>query len=169
MEDPATVIATASFLVALAALGIAIWQGFVSREAARLSLRPIIEISVLSHGTPGIFISNVGHGPAFIQSIHFDSNRLTLELCGNAHYERLTDLLRPEATSLRFSAKIPEKNSVIAAGQEIALFALDATDNIDLVSTHLKTHFAECRISIKYSCLYNKDYETIYKQARGAA
>ena len=169
MEDSGSVIATASLIVALAALGIATWQAFVSRDSARLSLRPIIEITVFSHGSPGIFISNVGHGPAFIQSIHFDSEKLTLELCGNAHYERLTDLLRPENTAVTFNAKIPEMNSVIAAGQEIPLFALEATDNIDAVASHLKALFAICRISIKYSCLYRKDYETVYRQTRSAA
>ena len=169
MEDSGSVIATASLIVALAALGIATWQAFVSRDSARLSLRPIIEISAYSHGIPGIYISNVGHGPAFIHSIHFDSEKLTLELCGNAHYEKLTDLLRPAHTAVRFNAKIPEKNSVIAAGQEIPLFALDATDNIDAVAAHFKTVFATCRISVKYSCLYRKSYETEYKQTRSAA
>ena len=169
MKDPAVIIATASVIVAIAALVIATWQAFVTRDAARLALRPIVEITAFSSGTPGIFLANVGHGPAFIQSIHFESKLLTLELCGTAHYERLTDLFRPPGIAVRFNAKIPEKNSVIAAGQELPLFALDATDDLAAVNAHLKALFADCRISVKYSCLYDQRYETEYKRVRSAA
>jgi len=65
-DDTATiVIAVASTFIALCALGISVWTGFLTRQHNRLSVMPKLEIyKNFDDEWSGLYISNLGFGPA---------------------------------------------------------------------------------------------------------
>jgi hypothetical protein len=66
--SPDTITAIAATVVALLALSVSLWQGIISREHNRLSVKPHLDIAWIGDttGNGGIRIDNAGIGPAEI-------------------------------------------------------------------------------------------------------
>jgi len=67
MDDP--YIAIPTIVIACVAVGISVWQGYVTRRHNKLSVKPILEIhtSLSKDNTPmGVSVENCGFGPAII-------------------------------------------------------------------------------------------------------
>ncbi|WNO76769.1 hypothetical protein [Streptomyces sp. AM8-1-1] len=66
------VVATCAVVIALASLGVAVWQAHTTREHNRRSVRPVLQLHRGTHegALSGIRLTNAGLGPALVVSTH---------------------------------------------------------------------------------------------------
>ncbi len=65
-------ISISAIVIACAAVGISVWQGWVTRYHNKLSVKPILEISAsVTDNSPlmGVWVENCGTGPAIIKNM----------------------------------------------------------------------------------------------------
>jgi hypothetical protein len=79
--DTSDAIALSSAVVALCALGISLWQGYVSRRHSILSVQPHVELVITyTQSSMTVSLKNGGLGPAFIESVELGPRRASNEL-----------------------------------------------------------------------------------------
>ncbi len=72
MTDAEFIISISTIVIACAAVGISVWQGWATRHHNKLSVKPILEIhiSTTSDGPlMGVWVENCGTGPAIIKDM----------------------------------------------------------------------------------------------------
>ena len=60
------IVAISSLCVAALAFAVTLWQGYLTRKHNRLSVQPRLRVSLQLGERPGIYLQNVGFGPAVI-------------------------------------------------------------------------------------------------------
>jgi len=157
-------IAISSVVIALCALGVSFWQGWVAREYSRLSSRPLLEIECNAFVNAGILIKNCGHGPAIVKSISVTSNNEEFQLCGRKDYQRFVNHILPESAQALINTSIPEKDSAIAASEERFLLRIQTVEGDNTIGKHLDTLFKAFLVVVKYESLYKETFTIRYEQ-----
>ena len=102
--DANTVIAVCATVIAVAALGVSVYEARATRTYNRHSVRPILELTTIFHvgDTAGLRLTNFGLGPAAIigSSLTFDGKQLGEFSEANVNEVRDTLSIRPSATTL---------------------------------------------------------------------
>jgi hypothetical protein len=152
------VIALAAALIALAALGIAVWEGVMSRRHDRLSVGPLL---VLRHhlggsrGSLGLTISNEGLGPAVVTKCILEVDGEPCKEDGDNGWEAAISLLGLRDFRPRYTTVAPD--GIIRPGDTVWLLSTTVTE--DHVSGLSK---ALSRLNVRVS------YESIYKDRKVA-
>ena len=143
-------IALAASIIAMSALGVSIWQGYLARRHNILSVKPILQFTRNHLGKWVISLTNDGLGPALI-------TRFTIEFYGQNYVNPNQNIylnyvqmvggkLGLESVDYRYT--IPAINSPISSGEILRIFEIkDLTeDQIKIVEKSIK--FEICYTSI---------------------
>ena len=175
-------------LIALTALGIAVWQGFETRHHNRSSVKPYLEVNYdLSPTEPiKIVIKNQGIGPAIITKMTCNVDGMTFDAFS---LETLNACFKAAALTSGLPAKILESGKVIidipktatsssgeffsewlifspgdvfSAGEERVLLSSGRQDNLnDELRTLLVKIVRRIAIVIEYNSIYDEQFKAV--------
>lgn len=175
-------------LIALAAVGIAVWQGFETRRYNRKSVKPYLEVNydLVPTEPVKIIIKNQGIGPAFITKITCDVDGTTFDAFS---LETLNACFKAAALTSGLPAKILKSGKVIidlpktamsskgeffnewlvfspgdvfSAGEERVLLSSGRQDNLnDELRTVLVKIVRRIAIVIEYNSIYDEQFKAV--------
>ncbi|MDC5851399.1 hypothetical protein OPW32_19625 [Vibrio europaeus] len=161
------ILSFSSVVIAICAVCVSLWQGMVTREHNRLSLKPYLvsapELPGVG-GQNGIFLSNHGGGPAFINNIEITANGKTFDLTKNSWSDLYQHL--GIKSLCHYESYIP-KGSALKSGQKVKLLA--PTNNP--IDPNCPVQFIELLTApeldlfVEYQSVYEDTY--IYSQRIG--
>ncbi len=151
------ILSISAISISALALIVALWQGVVSREHNRLSVKPTILVASALEGKGGkngIYISNAGLGPGIINKAILIVNNLEFDLTKNSWPTILKQIgLQP----ICFSQSWLPVGSTIIASEEVALIKVTRADlgacyleAVKLVSKN------SVEIKIEYESMYGE-------------
>lgn len=153
------ILSLSAILISAVALIVAIWQGAVSREHNRLSVKPnILLVPVLEGkgGKNGIYITNAGLGPGIIKRAILKINDTEFDLTKNTWPEILKQIgIKP----ICFSQSWLPVGSTIMAAEEVALIKVTREElgacYLEAVKLITKRSI---KITIHYLSMYKEDF-----------
>lgn len=157
MDD--TLVNAATATVALAALGVAVWEAHTSRDHARRSVRPLLVLE--RHWVEPnvkILVRNAGVGPAVLKrSDYFVDNRLVRDQGSGALAAALNEVQVPNVPTTVWSLA---GTSALTAGDEIPIFQVrSAVDQA--TANSLKNGCRRISISLAYESVYGERFSLI--------
>ena len=158
-------IALASGFIALVALVTTLWQAQLMRKHNFLSSRPVLDIDSLSRAeaTIGVVIRNCGPGPAFISTATATFRKTQYSLKNPREFEAFaTALVGAGLPCNKFSAGMPNSESVIAPGHTFELLIIDEKENRESISYKFSQLMHEVKIEVSYKSLYSHAYRATY-------
>jgi hypothetical protein len=165
----ADVTAIAASVIGLAALGVAIWQGFESRKHNRLTAKPRLDFGIdfaLNRERVGVFLENTGLGPALITNLNVSLDGATVAV-------PYGDLWPTVLRNLRSSTSPESWVTWTAFGT--APRAIPAGSRVEILAAAVLTLTAErleffndliprLTISIDYCSAYREEFRTVFTQ-----
>lgn len=155
-------IAGAAAIIALCALSVSIWQGYVMRFHQILSVKPHIDIDYkFFPGKPiEIRMLNNGVGPAIIKSfkILYDGQLLS-ENQTDAYLKVLKELKKDTGLEFKYEYHFPLKNEALSAGEKEYLLQVEIVGEYDESATsRAKSSLSRVGFKTEYECMYGKKY-----------
>jgi hypothetical protein len=156
---------TSTLVVALAALGVAIWQGWVQRKHARLSVKPVLDTysrDVLESPSEeiGVWIKNTGLGPGRATEIRVFVDGIRLPPMEK--YADYRDALKQHGVYA--TNHVVQKGAILPAGESWGLFTvrLDSfpKENWPLVHRQFLEGLYRLAIEVDYESLYGESGDT---------
>jgi hypothetical protein len=140
----------ATVIISLAALGLTIWNGYISREHNKISQRPILtsRISFLSE-KPYYKIKNCGNGVAIIGKTSYYINGKGVE-----YKEFITDYYE-NGKGFELAQHI-EKGTALGINAEISIYEV-SKDTLDAPYKLAKKY----AIKMQYSSIYGEKFEYV--------
>ncbi|WGF93987.1 hypothetical protein [Aequorivita marisscotiae] len=162
-----TIIGVFATIIAIIALGISIWQGIVTRNHNKLSVKPILHFTSgpLPYENDGnivyqISIGNDGLGPAIIKSykILYDSVEITSKEYG-IHQASLISLAADKATykeniKREINGTSLGKGSIILPNNSIRLLSFRFVELDSIKRENIITNLYNIDIEIIYTSIY---------------
>lgn len=161
--ETSDVISLSAAIIALCALAISIWQGYITRNHQKLTVKPHIDFDYkFFPGKPiELRIMNNGLGPAVITSFNvlFDGKKIS-----NSHsesYIKITDKLKDDTGfDLTFEYNFPLKNEAFPAGSIEYLLKVTLKDKNDADAMEAaKNILSRVGFSADYECMYGIKYQ----------
>lgn len=156
------IIAICSGIVALCALAVSVWQGYLMRKHNQISSRPHIEIIFDRNDDIKINLKNGGFGPAIITKATAKLGGIEIILKNENDYLRLINSLASPPHNLEFSCYWLERNTVISAGDELNLLTIHGADNHQGIRRIMLRALDELEVIVEYRCLYERPYLALY-------
>jgi len=158
---PEIITVWASIIIALVALFVAVWQGYLMRKHNRLSLRPHLTfLHKLSDQDPRFFleIQNNGVGPAEIRQF-----RVFLDSKPQEHFEPASWIPMLSIIGLkgRTCGTSLDSGEFIAAGQKLQMLKYDS-GNEPLGSRQIRQALQRIMVQVTYRSVYGESYETSF-------
>jgi len=164
-----------AIIIALAALVFTIFQAMEQRTYARLSVKPILQVSRYFTEMPGrshfgLFLRNEGAGIALI-------DRLNITLVGKKAKKNIvsdqrsiltviSDAIHAEHPDFPRIDRYISISRALASNTELPLFAVKASLLTPDSTSVLRDYVSRMVIHIEYSSLYNEPFVHDNKQAR---
>lgn len=127
--SPESYTAVATGVVALAALVVAVWQGFLTRKHNRLSVKPLLRFDCYAaRGPIEIVLTNKGTGPAILKSLTIQVGSTVV---GGDRHDRIQSALRLAGIRNRCRCYTPEDDEVFAANEPKTLMAFTEFTDAD--------------------------------------
>ncbi len=151
-------ISVAASVVAVAALGISIWQGYETSWHHRQSLRPLMRFEWdlgSESGKVTFGIKNAGTGPAEIRRFEVKLDDLLLD--GNdatSLWSPVIEKLRPEYVDVWASWRI-ESGDIMAADESLALLKISTDTESVIAKARLRTLRDSLLVTICYCSVYS--------------
>ncbi|MFK5893642.1 MAG: hypothetical protein QM504_10520 [Pseudomonadota bacterium] len=166
MENTFTGLTSAEFIaifagiIALIALCVSLWQGFVSRKHNQLSVKPYIstQSNKISGQNISCEITNHGVGPAFITSVTITCNNQIYPLNNYTDFINIFNLLGIELTSHDHIMQSYSDTSALAQGAQKSLFSFPTAEHDIELSEKLISGLSKLYIKIEYKCIYGNKY-----------
>ncbi len=163
---PEIVIAISSVIIAAAAFLVAVWQGLLTRQHNKLSVRPFLRIDrIEGAGRPSeILLHNVGVGPSFIDN--FDLRVDGASVAGDRFTRIRTALTSLGLADIKFeNIKIdmftPAQGDAIAAGETLTLLRLSPVSNTQESYQALIAALPRLTFSVCYKSIYRETFKVI--------
>lgn len=163
----------AAVVIALCALGVSIWQGWVTRQHARLSVQPYLSIrkkinEERKHGA--LEIINSGLGTATIKRIvikslskKFSDIDFSSDFCSY----QIAELLSSNFICPYVNYTVSHIGSYLMAGESIYFFELQfQEDGKSYLYTHFEQFVSDLEIHIQYESSYLNMKEEIWNCSR---
>ncbi len=156
--DLSTAISLTSAIIALAALGAVIWQGYMTRKHNMLSVAPRLGVEAhLGKGAPGKYLLiNMGLGPAIINSFEIELDDKIIDLGDQELVQSFLDSVSVEITKFT----LPKRGSTVLPGESECLIEfVHSNDNDQFIK--------ECNLlkrlqfNVNYECMYGRRFELI--------
>ena len=153
--DPSDWIAMSSAFIAFSAIGVAIWQGHITRKHNILSVRPHIQIHVDTLNGLTYTLQNHGLGPGKVTkfTIFYDRKKITNPT--SDPYEEIFSSLGVNAVENKYKYEfhLPLKGATYTANQNVNLLKITPVTPVCNDSA-LKTILNNIRFEIAYTCMY---------------
>jgi hypothetical protein len=154
------IVGITSTVIALVALAIAIWQGYVMRKHNKLSVRPLLRLDRVSIGkTQSISLINSGIGPAIINKFDVLVDDIVLQGQGMT---RMNEALRTLGIiDIRYSSYELFSEEAFAVGETQALIQII---HPDITADQIKRIVAvlpRLKFSFKYVSIYGDEYSLL--------
>ncbi len=169
MDSTEAVIQGATAIVALAALGTAVWEGVVTRRHNRLSVQPHLSIShhlAGSRGRFGLTVSNDGLGPALVTGCVVEVDGQPMKEDGGNGWEAAITTIGLRGRDLNFTTIAPD--GVIRAGDYVWLLWTPATDETKRQISEVTVAFRRLCVRISYESMYRSRGVATYGIPRAA-
>lgn len=119
----------ASLVVAVSALGLSLWQGYVQRQHNHVSLEPRINAYFQSNeglGVTGLYVINNGLGPGYVEEIKIYVDGELIARSGQDQVWVFSSALKPLGVSSQSCIAVagPRPNDSLKVGEEIQLITL---------------------------------------------
>jgi len=140
-----------ALIVSVFAIGLSLWQGFISREHNKLSLAPYLQVSpkLVGGKESGLYIENAGTGTAFIKSVNINVDGKTFDLTKNS-WSDLFEYIK--VNPICYKKRWLKVGSAIRAGNEVVLISMTDADLPLCVLSAIKfLTTPEMRLSISYT------------------
>lgn len=162
-------IALASAAVAVCALGVSIWQGYVTREHSILSVTPRLDVHVHISESDDCFIEikNAGLGLALINAIKIETPSKSIAVTRKADWGRVFKELWGEIPDCQAGYLAPGDETVLAAGGEKRLLTLRADDRSALRDA-FRSRVQRSRVIVEYNCIYGRKYSEVFDGEKNA-
>lgn len=155
------IIAIATVVVAIVALGVALWEGKISRRHNRLSVMPLLTIRHHLGGSQrflGLSVANDGLGPALITAC-------TLEVDGRVIQDPDYDAWEAAVSSLGLHHISPRvrtfgRKEVIRSGDAVWLLSAAITDDH---AAALDAALRRVNVRVAYESIHGDKRESIYR------
>ncbi|GGQ30734.1 hypothetical protein [Shewanella litoralis] len=154
---------SASEIIALSALGLAIWQGVSTRRHNRLAVKPHLDFSSkYSDGeTFTLWLKNDGIGPAIVKKYELFLDGV---LQPNEGSKLVTETLKKLNTpSVSFGGMALNPNSSLAASTKQQILHYDMENYSKSLRKDFESEFKRIEIVIKYESLYGERFTAKYQ------
>jgi hypothetical protein len=147
-------------VIALAALGVAVWEGWENRKHNRLSVKPYscfyVGLPPSLHEPPGLTLKNNGAGPAIITHFEILVDGVPIEGTGFSKWKRALELvgLSPDWVYCRY----PEAGTSLAAGESLALLICEPGSASTDKQATLGRALQRLQTSITYESIYGERF-----------
>ncbi len=155
----------AASVVALAALIVSIWQGYLAYQQNLFSVRPLLVIDadfVDNAKKPGLFIENRGLGPATIVSTRVIADTKDLGAMTLENWRTFRRAYGLQET-VRMNVAILDKGFVIATKQKKFLITLKEGEARTLMPEIIDALIHKLKIEICHCSLYDECWLITYK------
>lgn len=157
---PSDWIASAAAIIAVCALGVSIWQGWLQRRHNILSVTPHLELVV--DGTPPsevvIVVKNSGLGPARLESVVANVKGESISLNSRESYFRFVAALAASGKA-KVEYSVADVPSIIAAGADIQLLRIALTEGVAPSKAELRESLAQTNFALEFRCMYGRKYK----------
>ena len=153
------VIATASAFVALCALGVAVWTGWLQRRHNMLSVRPHIDIIVTTSQEWHLIVQlrNTGLGPAQLVDIQATFDGRTVRLDSSGTFSALiAHVVRDANVDTQYLVK--DSHTGLPAGDSLQLLGIKFLDKEPTDLTELVDQLGDIQYRIEFQCMYGNKY-----------
>jgi len=160
-------LACAAILVSMAALGLAVYEGWATRKHNRLSVLPHLvpefRLSEILNPFIGLYLVNSGLGPGKILEFIIEANDGTQVDGSTPQLAKITRRLNSEGKrSISLSAITP--NQMIKANEAIPVISMKPNENSAVAVTNFIEWLYEMKAKVKYEDLYGKQFESDWKK-----
>jgi hypothetical protein len=156
------VIALSSLVIALCAMIITVWQGFLTRKHNILSVMPQLEL--VRVGSPGnlihINLVNHGTGPAFIQNIYLFAGGEKLNIKTPEDFKHLCEKLDICLKTYNHTFTFCDGGTALGPDKDFILMSFPKAEDDYESSKTLVEKIFKITIEIEYTCTYKKSYKT---------
>ncbi len=152
---PEIITAIAAVVIAVAALAVSVWQGFVARRHNMLSVRPHLElISAAAGGEPiRIYLENQGLGPAFVTEISFTIDKKPVDIDPLDKFLSRLDLAGSEGYAV-----LLRPSSAISAGSTADLLVFTNVARTEDDYWRVITALRRLGVIIRYRSIYDEHF-----------
>lgn len=156
------IIAASSAVIALCAMAVTVWQGWISREHNKLSVQPHLDISLdfVEGQTVNINISNYGIGPALLKGLKCKVNEGAWEINKPTDYNPVFNALNMPLSTMRHSLVCFDSSSVIGVNKTENLMSFPGSETNNDLNKKLIKGLSALEITIDYSCIYGKSFKS---------
>ena len=158
MDSANLVVSAAATVIALAALGLSVYQAMLSRQHARLSVRPLLDSELHVSAARERFcliVTNNGLGPAVIKRWQLLVDGKPYRDLGITRWEQLTDHLK---LSKPVSYSYFEPNSVLAPEESEELIGYAVTVYSREEADRFREAIRRLTIVIEYESMYREAF-----------
>ena len=156
--DTSDFIALASTVVALSALGVSIWQGYVMREHNKLSVMPLLYVDKDTREGSDIELTvlNQGVGPAIITSfaLYCDENQYLFPT--TKQYAEILVSLGLDPKQQVFTADIPIEGNVIKDGSSFSVIKFIGSGQNAELHKQITSVLPRLSLEIVYQSVYQE-------------
>jgi hypothetical protein len=154
-------IALASATVAICALAISIWQGWLQRRHNILSVTPYLDVNVDGTRPSEVVISvkNSGLGPAYLDSVVANVRNEQMPLNTRESYLRFVSAMSPSGQA-KIHYSVADTTSVIAAGAEIVLLRIALANGAAPSNIEIKKFLEDTEFTVAFRSFYGRKYKT---------
>ncbi len=152
----------AAIIVAIAAIGISVWQGMDNRRHNRLSVRPKLQIIFRAdpQGDAGFIVRNDGLGPANIK--RFDV-KLDDKLLDKVSFRAVLDLARImglDSLPMDFDPIVNTTTILPGDQARILTFLKGEGSNMKLVLDSMNVYLSRIDLDLEYESMYGESFST---------
>ncbi|MDP2447372.1 hypothetical protein [Pseudomonas sp.] len=163
-------ISIASAVIALSALGISLWQGYLLMQHNRVSIKPHIDFylnSSLKEGS-GIKISNCGLGPAIFNSLSAKIGSTSYELESSQAIQDFGKALINKPANYSLETCAPHDECALAVGEEMNIVEFIPKEDAHEFNRLLSSRLYSVTLRLEYTCLYGKKHVSEHKASNRA-
>ena len=152
------VISLSVAVIALAALGVSMWQGYIAREHNKLSVKPhlVINRTVFDEMLIKYTLRNNGLGPAIIESyeIFVDGKK-----CEGECEEKIKSILKNlNIKRIQHRSFTPSNNQAISINEKLILLEFEKQGLSESNKERLKSSKNSIEFQIKYKSIYGDNF-----------
>ncbi|WP_422473321.1 hypothetical protein [Endozoicomonas sp. ALB032] len=154
------IVAISSAFIALIALFVAIWQGFVTRKHNRLSVRPRLQVNYMisrQGDTIGLNFKNSGTGPLIINSLKIIRDGKEYEF-NDSSYKNLFSQMAINS----FSFNLISKGFVIPENETKWLISTNKHKESEFIFKTLEDSLNNFSLEVIYSSIYNEKFSSTW-------
>jgi hypothetical protein len=152
-------LAVCGLLIALSASVATIWQGKLTRQHNRLSVKPILSVegTAVINEPVSIILKNTGLGPAIIKSyaLSVDGKRISAEIA-----DPQLEAMRQAGLGshlIRFYSF--GEGDTIAQGESHSLFETVSPQTVQKSIDQIKSAFNRVSVHVNYTSIYGEEHE----------